>query len=415
MNHPGRVPIVLLGFLVVGAWVDSPAAKSIFSFNGVGDTERRVDVRARGMGGAGRALADSQNFSSANPALLASFTRAGLQSRFFVQRRSLDDGQRRHVVSDGDIGAFQIVLPVRNGTVLGAGLEPLTDLDFDLVSVVSSTAVPYELRVNATGGIQAFTFGVAQRWGSLMLGGNLSVISIGTIKETWTKDFSSSGPNGDSKSFLLDSNNRQIPEHLNSEDRYVRTHRGVQPAFGAVYNRAGKWYFGAAVRAETTVTQTRILRNFFAEIGFEEETRSTQDLKMPASVGFGLAYRPGYRWLAALDYERAFWEKTESGRHNTTDLAGGVLYRFGDPDSRSARRRIELTAGAHYRSLYFKTNGNSQIGELGVSLGFSLPFQTRGAGSFRYVIEFGRRGDATTHGASERFVMQTFSLSGWLN
>lgn len=415
MNHFGRVPVALLGFLVFGAWVDSPAAKSIFSFNGVGDAERRVDVRARGMGGAGRALADSQNFSSANPALLAAFSRAGLQSRFFVQRRSLDDGQRRHVVSEGDIGAFQIVLPIRSGTVFGAGLEPLTDLDFDLVRVVSATAIPYELRVNATGGIQAFTFGVAQRWGSLMLGGNLSIISIGTIKETWTKDFSSGGPNGESKSFLLDSNNRQIPEHLNSEDRYVRTHRGAQPALGAIFNRNGEWFFGAAIRAATTVTQTRILRNFFAEIGFEDETRSTLELKMPASVGIGLAYRPGYRWLAALDYERAFWEKTESGRYNTTDLAGGVLYRFGDPDRRSTRRPIELTAGAHYRSLYFKTEGNAQIDELGVSLGISLPFETRGAGSFRYVIEFGRRGDVTAHGATERFVMQTFSLSGWLN
>lgn len=415
MNHFGRVPVALFGFLVFGAWVDSPAAKSIFSFNGVGDAERRVDVRARGMGGACRALADSQNFSSANPALLAAFSRAGLQSRFFVQRRSLDDGQRRHVVSDGDIGAFQIVLPIRSGTVFGAGLEPLTDLDFDLVRVVSSTAIPYELRVNATGGIQAFTFGVAQRWGSLMLGGNLSIISIGTIKETWTKDFSSSRPNGESKSFLLDSNNRQIPEHLNSEDRYVRTHRGAQPVLGAIYNRNGVWFFGAAIRVATTVTQTRILRNFFAEIGFEEETRSTLDLKMPASVGVGLAYRPGNRWLAALDYERAFWEKTESGRYNTTDLSGGFLYRFGDPDRRSTRRLIELTAGAHYRSLYFKTEGNAQIDELGVSLGISLPFETRGAGSFRYVIEFGRRGDVTAHGATERFVMQTFSLSGWLN
>ena len=415
MSHFGIVSVKLICFLVLGAWVDSPLAKSIFSFNGVGDSERRVDVRARGMGGAGRALADSQNFSSANPALLAAFSRAAVQSRFFVQRRSLNDGRSRHVVSDGDIGAFQVVLPIRNGTVLGVGLEPLTDLDFDLVRADSTSAVPYTLRVNATGGIQAFTFGLAHRWGSWLLGGNLSVISIGTITETWTKDFGSSGPEGSEGSFLSDANSRQIPEFLNSEDRLVRTHSGAQPTLGAVYSGGGKWFFGAAFRVASTITQTRILRNFFAEIGFEEETRSKLDVKMPASIGVGLAYRPGYRWLAALDFERAFWEKTEPGRYNTTDLAGGILYRTGDPDIRSTRRRIELTAGAYYRSLYFKTAGDSQIGESGVSLGISLPFETRGVGSFRYVIEFGRRGDVARHGASERFIMQTFSLSGWVN
>lgn len=415
MKRFSRISATTFGFLVISAWVDSPSAKSIFSFNGVGDSERRVDVRARGMGGAGRALADSQNFSSANPALMAAFSRAGLQSRFFVQRRSLNDGRSRHVVSEGDIGAFQVVLPVLDGTVIGVGLEPLTDLDFDLVKLDSTTSVPYTLRVSATGGIQAFTFGLAQRWGGFLLGGNLSVISIGTITETWTKDFGLRGPDGSAGSFLIDANNRQIPEFLNSEDRYVRTHSGAQPTLGAVYTLDGKWFFGASFRVASTVTQTRILRNFFAEIGFEEETRSELDIKMPASLGAGLAYREGSRWLAALDFERAFWEKTGAGRYNTTDLAGGVLYRTGDPDPRSTRRRVEFTAGAYYRSLYFKTVGDSQIGETGVSLGIALPFETRSAGSFRYVIEFGRRGDVTRHGASERFVMQTFSVSGWLN
>ena len=415
MNRFSTIPATIFGFLVLCAWVDSPAAKSIFSFNGIGDSDRRVDVRARGMGGAGRALADSQNFSSANPALLAAFSRAGLQSRFFVQRRSLNDEHSRHVVSDGDIGAFQIVLPIRGGTVLGISLEPLTDLDFDLVRVDSTSSVPYTLRVSATGGIQAFTFGLAHRWGGFLLGGNLSLISIGTVTETWTKDFGLRGPDGSASSFLLDANNQQVPEFLNSEDRYVRTHSGAQPAMGAIYTRNGTWFIGTAYRAASTVTQTRILRNFFAEIGFEEETRSEQEIKMPASIGVGLAYRDGSRWLAALDFERAFWEKTESGRYNTTDLAGGVLYRTGDPDPHHGRRRIELTAGAFYRSLYFKTAGDSQIGETGVSLGIALPFETRGTGSFRYVIEIGSRGDVTRHGASERFVMQTFSVSGWLN
>ena len=71
-------------------------------------------------------------------------------------------------------------------------------------------------------------------------------------------------------------------------------------------------------------------------------------------------------------------------------------------------------AGMHYRSLYFQTDSASQISEIGGSLGFTLPFQS-GRGGFRYAIEFGRRGDTARQGISERFILQTFSISGLLN
>ena len=377
-------------------WAVPAGAATIFSFNGVGDPVRRIDVRARGMGGAGRALLNGQGFSLANPALLAGLRRPVFNTLFFVQRRALEDiGGQKHVVSDGDLGAFQVGVPIRRGTAFGIGLGPITDLDFSLAESIDSGSLPYTLNIEGTGGIQAVTLGVGQRAGrKVYLGARLDLVVLGTIVETWTKTF------GDINV-------------LDSEDRIVRTHRGVVPAFGAVYAPTEKWSLGVAFQAEGTIRQTLRIRNLFAEREFEEELQSRTDIKLPFSAGGGIAYSAGYRWMAALDIERAYWGRTGSGRYNTLELAGGMLYRTGQEDPLALSRRIELMMGMHYRSLYFQTDSGSQISEVGGSLGFTIPFQS-GRGAFRYVIEFGRRGDTARNGISERFILQTFSISGLL-
>ena len=199
-----------------------------------------------------------------------------------------------------------------------------------------------------------------------------------------------------------------------SEDRIVRTHRGVVPAFGAVYTPFDRWRVGVAAQLKRTVRQTRHLRNFWAERGFEEEVVSKTDIMLPASLGGGIAYSTGYKWMAALDVEKTFWSQTGSGRYDTLELAGGVLYRAGQADPMSKARRIEWMGGMHYRSLYFPTASGSRISEVGVSLGIGVPLRNR-VGKFRYVLEVGKRGDVGRHGVSERFISQMFSFSGWVN
>ena len=377
-------------------WAGPVEASTIFSFNGVGDAVRRVDVRTRGMGGAGRAVIDGENFSSANPALLAAFLRPSLSSLYSVQRRSLNDGgQNHHTVTDGDMGAFQLVLPVRRGTALGIGLEPITDLDFGLVDTVGTGSLRHELTVEGSGGIQALSLGIGQRAGrKVYLGARVDLIAFGTINETWTKDYDD-------------------PSILFSQDLIVRTHRGFVPTFGAVYTPSGSWSLGLNFQIERTVKQTRKVRNIFHSLGVDTEVRSKSDIQIPFSLGGGVVYSAGYRWLAALDAERAFWGRAGQGRHDTVDLSGGLLYRTGNPDLLVQSRRIELTAGAHYRSLYFQTVSGLQISEVGGSLGVALPLG-RGSSKVRYVVEFGKRGDVGRSGVSERFILQTVSFSGWI-
>ena len=173
--------ILALGFIL--SMVLPACANTIFSFYGVGDPVRRVDARSRSMGGAGRALADGLNFSTQNPALLGAFRRASVSMQFMAQHRFLNG---ESIVNDGDVGAFQIALPMRRGPVIGVGLEPLTDMDFGAIEDRGMGDLKYQLEVEATGGIQAISLGLGHRIGRrLFVGGRINWVAMGTFNESW--------------------------------------------------------------------------------------------------------------------------------------------------------------------------------------------------------------------------------------
>jgi hypothetical protein len=379
-------------FLTVFVSASQVGADTIFSFHGVGDPIRRVDARSRSMGGGGRSLVDGLNFSTHNPALLAAFRKASASVQFITQRRSLGGGA---AVNDGDVGAFQIVVPFGLGPVLGIGLEPLTDMDFGAVENTGTGDLGYELQVEATGGIQSVSLGLGIRVGQrLYLGGRLNWVAMGTFNESWTKTF-----NGADIFF--------------SHDEIIRTHRGWLPSLGFIYTPTARWSFGGNVQIGRQIRQRQVHKNRFVSVSSALEVETQSYVDMAHEFGFGATYLAGYRWLASFDVSRSLWGQTGAGRFNTWDISAGALWRTGNPDLLVRSRRFELTAGFHYRSLYFPTTTNSQISELGASFGIGLPFKND-SGRFRYVIEVGQRGDRAKHGASERFIQQSFSVTGFV-
>lgn len=382
---------LLLALGLALALVLPAQAKTIFSFSGIGDPVRRVDARSRSMGGAGRALADGLNFSSHNPALLASFLRAAASVQFGVQHRFLT-GDR--AVNDGDVGAFQVVLPMGRGPVLGIGLEPLTDMDFGAVTDRGTGDLAYRLEVEATGGIQAISFGLGHRFGrKFLVGGRVNWVAMGTLNESWLKNF-------DREDVFF------------SRDEITRTHRGWSPSLGVIAMPTSRWSLGATVDIGGTIRQRQIQKNRFVDQNQAREVTTESDVELPREFGAGITYFAGYRWLASVDVSRGLWAATGSGRFDTWDISAGMLWRAGSPDPLVRSRRFELCAGVHYRSLYFPTTSGEQIGEWGASFGFALPF-VKNSGRFRYTVEVGRRGNHAAHGASERFIQQVFSVVGF--
>jgi hypothetical protein len=273
------------------------------------------------------------------------------------------------------------------------GFDPLTDMDFGAADTVASGGQTYYSVLDASGGVQAISLSVAHRFGKMYLGGRLDWVAMGTINETWIKAFE--------KIDLFD-----------SRDVVNRTHRGWLPSFGVVYVPNQHWSFGGHLQIERRIRQRQILTTRWVSESAAVKIETKSHEKLPNIIGAGVVYRAGYRWLAAADAERAFWGQTGTGRFNTWDLSAGVLVRTGSPDVLAQSRRLEFNAGMHYRTLYFPTLSGSQIGEIGASFGVALPLKNQ-TGRFRYGIEVGTRGDRNKHGISEKFILQTFSITGF--
>ena len=378
---------LLIGIL---CGIGAAEANTIFSFHGIGDMTRRIDARSRAMGGAGRAIVDGQNFSTHNPALLGGFFRRALSAQFLAQRRTLQGG---NAINDGDVAGFQVVAPTRIG-VVSVGIDPLSDMDFGTSDNVGTGDLGYELQLNATGGVQAVSLGFGRRIAPrAYLGARLDFLVMGTLNETWIKTF-----NGQNIFF--------------SQDDIVRTHRGWVPSFGAIYTPGQHWSIGGNVQVGRSIRQRQILTTRFVAQSAATRIETESQVKLPYVTGVGVAYLGGYRWMAAVDAERGFWSDTEPGRFDTWDISAGVLMRTGSPDPLFSGRRFEFNTGVHYRSLYFPTASGSQIAEIGASLGVGIPLKSE-IGHFRYMLEFGKRGDQNKHGVSERFVLHSIALTGF--
>ena len=365
-------------------------ANTIFSFHGLGNSVRRIDARSRAMGGAGRTVIDGANFSTNNPALLAGFKQASMSAQFITQRRFLSG---LGAINDGDVGGFHIVVPFQSGTTFGVALEPLTDMDFGAIDTVGVGDLGYEMALDASGGIQAVSMGLAHRFGpKVYVGARLDLIAFGTFNEQWTKTFF-----GQNVFF--------------SNDNITRTYRGWIPALGLVYTPSNKWSVGGNVQVGREVKERSILTTRFVAVNADTAIETQRQVKFPTLVGAGVTYSSGYRWLASLDVERGLWQTTEAGRFNTWDISAGILVRTGNPDPLTRSRRWEFNGGLHYRTLYFPTLSGKQIGEVGASFGFAIPLKNQ-RGRFRYVVEVGTRGNQTDHGVAEKFIQQSFSITG---
>lgn len=390
-----RMRIIGLAMALMLVSVEGGYAATVFSGIGLGDEEWIPDGRGSGMGGAGIALLDGQNFSRLNPAVLGSFRRPALSVLFRAEERRAKDRFVENRLSEGDVGHVRLVLSRGKRMAFRVGIEPVTGVNFSFVQPEPDNVVPDTLSLKMRGGLQAISFGIGVRLSNdrLFLGGSLDAVVIGTIHETWTRVFA----NADTL--------------FPSQDEILRGHRGVRWTVGAAY-RAGKGFsVGAFLIPRANLTQTRRLKTPF---GLED--RSSVNLHLPTSLGVGVAFEgEGGKWAAAADVTASLWGKVDPTRYrNAYGLAAGISYVTGQEDPLGRAKRIPLQLGGSRKILQYAglPGSGGAVTETAMSLGMGLPFRG-GWGRFDLSFEVGKRGDVQKNGAQEVFFRQTFSIVGW--
>jgi hypothetical protein len=381
-------------FVVCLALTGQVEAGSIFSFNGQGYPLRRLDARATGMGGTGRALVDGSNLASFNPALLGGFQRPAMFAQFALQRRSVKDANTSLAVADGDVAGIKVVFPFHFRGAFSVGVEALTDVDITVVDTLGTGGERHLLGLKGTGGIGAIVFGFGQKVGDkLFIGAQADLMVVGTLTESWSKDLFN-----DTQAFF-------------SLDNVTRSQKGAQFTLGVVFTPSNL-SIAVVAKPKATVTQRILLENRLTSNAITASAVETKrEIRFPATIGFGLAYAKSRRWVAAVDAEYAAWADTGPGRHDMFEVAAGIQYQTRPGNSLGIGRRYDIMGGVYRRTLYFATTSGDPISEIGVSAGLAVPFKGN-SGAFRWTVELGRRGDVQAHGASETFIKQTFSIAG---
>lgn len=136
--------------------------------------------------------------------------------------------------------------------------------------------------------------------------------------------------------------------------------------------------------------------------------------KMPLSIGGGVSYNNGNKWIVGVNYQSTKWSKymNEIREENFSDSYEASLGAQYTPDENSYTsyfKKVNYRAGIYYKTDPRNEN-NNQFDEKGIHFGFGFPvIYQRKLSNINTDINIGRRGENLL--ISENFVKISFSVT----
>ncbi|HNP48104.1 MAG TPA: hypothetical protein PKK99_02770 [Bacteroidia bacterium] len=145
------------------------------------------------------------------------------------------------------------------------------------------------------------------------------------------------------------------------------------------------------------------------------DTRSEKGtLKLPLSMGFGLAARKGSKWIMGADFNLQNWKEYSSFGQNDSlsdswRLGAGAQFTPNDRALKSYLKTIQYRLGFHYSQTFLNLN-QTQLNEMGASLGFGFPIR-RVASTIQLAVEAGSRGTTDNQLIREKYIRFTLGFT----
>jgi hypothetical protein len=397
--------VLIIPLLLLTHQAEAGSGGSIYSFLGIGDLRMSPGVRSAGMGYTGYAIPGPYTINTLSPATWAKIDRARIEGSLLYEGFSSSNGTNSRFLARADVGAAMLALPVSTtkGIVVALGFTPYSKVDYNTYTagtyIGSADTMAYSINHTGRGGISKGILGAS--WApsrSIALGASLNYL-FGTVERASTViPHTSTFMSGD-----------QNEESTMSGTTF--TVSAVLDSLGGISPILAPFSFGVSLTTGTNLTTTHRYTYLFTDQ--RDTTQETEEsLKIPAAIGFGIAYRPGDRVLLAADVMTQAWStstfkgKTPTGLRNSTMFGIGFERTPARETGQPLLDRLAYRLGAVYHQTYVAPNGDP-INAWAVTAGLGIPVSadTR----LNLAIEYGSRG--TTEKSMIRDNIIRFSAS----
>lgn len=390
------IVLILCGF---SGFSQNNNTTSPFSRFGLGDLNHYGYGRTSAMGGASIGSRHSIQINSANPASYNANDSLSFVFDFGVDGTlsNYKSSTEKMKVNDVNFRYFSLSWPVNKWFGAGMGIQPFSDMGYDVSVIEALTGVGnvYHSYQGEGSTSKAFFGASVSPFKGLSIGANLNYI-FGRLNQNTTIAFDAADL------FFI------------SKTEGTRL-RDFTLTYGLQYDLKLKegQYLTLGVTFEKQTNVTTLHRVFSEKIitvnssslvdTLQNIPESKSSIKLPSTFGIGLSYNKTNKLEINADYYYAGWSKAtffgEKLYNPATDnvelvnqsrISAGVEYIPEATSIRSYLKRVRYRAGLHEENSYIKLNGH-QIKEFGVSLGVGFPFP-KSKSTANFAVEFGKKG-----------------------
>ena len=375
---------------------DALGSFSPFSIFGIGDISQGGSAYNKMMGGVGIATRNNRHINFMNPAAISARDTLAFMVDFGVEQKNsyFRDGQSKTLFNTFSMYDFVLSFPIYRSSAIAIGIKPFSDLGYNFSKRETDDSILAEVGdarygYYGEGSIYSlFLSGAVTFWDRLSIGAELTYY-FGNLERHSTIDY-------DNPSYR-------------SWDVGTQHHMyGISGKFGIQYQQrfSGDYSLiaGATYRMGTKMKGNKT-RFAYANASSTVDT-VRNDLTHPTyriadEIGVGVSFGKADKWSVEVDYTRSDWRNTgiDGMTLFNNDIFGSTVsnsFRAGFEivpnryDIRYYMRRVAYRGGVYYNQSYYTMNGHN-VGEIGISLGVTLPV-FRFYNGVNLGVDFGQRG-----------------------
>lgn len=398
-------------FLLVTAYTQT-RVNSPYTRYGIGDLLNSKYIRNISMGGVSFGFRSPYSVNYSNPASYTAFDtlsfmfESGINSSF-TQLKSITQEQLSNYTS---LSYLIFGFPVTKWWGASMGLLPYSSVGYNIIDTENLENIGLlNYYYEGAGGFNQFYIGNAIKIKNFSVGCNASFL-FGSLDKMCSVTLP------DSTDFLC----AKIRYSTLTDDFLFNYGLQYQKKLSKKINMVA----GLAFNTNTNLNSkqdTLAYRFFYSESNGEivkdtiiNSVDNKGTITLPQSIGTGVTFGIGDKWLVGADYQTQSWEKYKTFSEsdslaNSMQISIGMEFTPNMTATTQRWKRTHYRLGFRYSQTYLKLR-NTQLDEIGISFGLGLPLK-KSKTTLNFGFEVGQRGTTDNNLIQERFARVIFSLS----